>query len=184
MLEELKDSWYIKRYLNGDLKAFDKLYAKYKNDVYGFIASLIKEKSVVDDIFQETFIKMIRSLELYREQNSFRSWLFAIAHNLCRDYWRKTKTYDTVDDFSDVRDVEPMSVDLDELIYFEDLSWLRSAVEMLPIKLRTVVVMHVYSELSFKEIAALLECSINTVLGRMHYAKQRLIEARNDYEKA
>jgi RNA polymerase sigma-70 factor (ECF subfamily) len=150
---------------------------------------LVKHKDIADDIFQETFIKVMRSLKegRYEDNGKFMPWVSRIAHNMTIDYFRgqrqnNTVSGDTTDwatisgsDFSDLN-VEEQSVN------FEIRRDVRTLIDRLPAEQREIVVMRHYLELSFKEIADKLDININTALGRMRYAvlnMRRLAEEHN-----
>ncbi|MCB0280169.1 MAG: sigma-70 family RNA polymerase sigma factor [Calditrichaeota bacterium] len=183
MIDDLKDQWYLKQYYSGDTKAFDKIIERYKKPLFGFIFKMVQNREIAEDIFQDTFIKVIHYGKDYKEQGKFHSWIFNIAHNLCRDFWRKKSTQNEyVDETLLDQDIDQNQSALDQLYESENKEWLETAIDRLPEKQKEVVLLYVYSEMSFKDIADMLKCSINTVLGRMHYAKQKLAEDWMEHE--
>lgn len=176
-LTKFTDSELVAAYANGNNEAFDTLLERHKARLYGYIINIVKDKELAEDIFQETFVKVITTVRQgrYSEQNKFLGWVTRIAHNLIIDYYRAENTMPVVstDDVScdllNRRDLcsgniedEIMSIQLDE-----DL---RNLVMALPDSQREVLVMRVYRNMLFKEIAAATNVSINTALGRMRYA--------------
>ena len=176
MIKKLKDDFYIRQYLDGNQKAFNRIIDHYKRPLFSFILKMVNNKEVAEDIFQETFMRVIKNIQQYKEKGCFSSWLFHISHNLCKDHWRKIakEKYDESLDKQEFADSGKLiNQKLEEI---EDKAWLESEISNLPDKFQEVVLMYIYGHLSFKEIAKALDCSINTVLGRMHYAKLNLIE--------
>lgn len=181
MISNFKDHYLIKKYLEGDMAAFNSLVEKHKNGLFAFIYNMVKNKQLAEDIFQESFIRVIKNIRTYKEESNFKNWLFRIASNLCKDHWKKKSTQNEV--YEEIND-ESGHVDFIEMIESdEDIEWLRREVDNLPDKFKEVLLLHVYSDMSFKDISKELECSINTVLGRMHYAKKQLKEKWDVYEK-
>lgn len=173
----VSDHVLVEKYISGDQLAIEQLVGRYKNQVYSFIFHTIKNQSLAEDIFQETFIKVIKSLNRgnYRDNGKFLPWVLRIAHNLTIDHFRREKQMKIVPGlmetpaFSNSRNLaEKSSEDI--------ISELNSNVEMrqllqnLPDDQRQVVIMRFNLGLSFKEIANLTDVSINTALGRMRYA--------------
>jgi RNA polymerase sigma factor (sigma-70 family) len=176
MIKKLKDEYYIRQYLDGNSRAFGKIIDHYKRPLFSFILKMVQNKQIAEDIFQETFMRVIKNIGTYKEKEAFSSWLFHIAHNICKDHWRKNakEKYNETVDNQDFKDSEKLVNEKIEEI--EDKAWLESEISNLPEKLREVVLLYIYGHLTFKEISLALDCSINTVLGRMHYAKLNLIE--------
>lgn len=183
MFEEVTDQILIRRYLNGKPRAFDRLLQKYQKPLYSFIMKMVADTDIANDIFQDTLVRVIKALPDYKDTGKFSSWLFSIAHNLCRDHWRRQKLEGMAEpaEMDTPEDTDVSRTPLAELIAIENTEWLRKAIDRLNPKLKEVVLLHTYSEMSFREIAEQLNVSINTVLGRMHYAKQHLIEEWNTH---
>jgi len=168
----------IKAYLHGDADAFTVLYERYKRQVYSFLLKMLADKSSsVDDLFQHVWIKTMKNLHRYRDQERFLAWLFSIARNTALDHFRKQKKNYIFSelDREDTPEVENTSAE--EPWRNMDRSELLSAVEaallLLSPEQREVFVMR-QDGLSFKEIAKLHNCSINTALARMQYAMKNL----------
>lgn len=163
-------------YLSGDEHAFETLLNRYKGKVYTAISLMVKDSNVADDIFQDTFIKVIDTLRSgkYNEEGKFVQWAMRIAYNLCVDHFRKHKRQPTVapSDSFDIFNVLPLSDDSAETIIMRQQTYarVRQLVDQLPPEQREVVILRHYADLSFKEIAELTNVSINTALGRMRYA--------------
>jgi RNA polymerase sigma-70 factor (ECF subfamily) len=172
----ITDATLINAYLQGDQDAIQQLIYRHKDKIYTAIYVLVKDKFTAEDIFQETFLKIIRTLkeDRYNEQGKFLPWATRVAHNLCMDHFRRERrsipiTNDKGEDilalFSDHH--EPPSTTMETLQLNKNI---RQLIELLPEEQREVVVLRIYGDLSFKEIAAATGVSINTALGRMRYA--------------
>ncbi|MDR0414519.1 MAG: sigma-70 family RNA polymerase sigma factor [Prevotellaceae bacterium] len=173
----MSDNTLIKQFVNGDTLAFETLLARYRRKVYTYIYLSVKRKDVADDIFQETFIKVIRSLKdgKYSDSGKFAPWVVRIAHNLTIDYFRSLRQNNeccndntdglsiTGDDFSDLNAEE-------RAVKLQIRKDVRQLLDFLPSEQREIVLMRYYMNMSFKEISGHLNININTALGRMRYA--------------
>ena len=176
LLIKLSDSELVALYLKGDSKSFEALIQKHKNKIYAFILSKIRNRDLAEDIFQDTFIKVINSLQKgkYNEEGKFLPWVMRIANNLVIDYFRKNKKMRTIaptDDFDifDILQDGEKNIE-DNLVNNQIHKDLRKLIEHLPEDQKEVLKMRYYAELSFKEISECTGVSINTALGRMRYA--------------
>ena len=176
LLINLSDSELVALYLKGDSKSFEALIQKHKNKIYAFILSKIRNRDLAEDIFQDTFIKVINSLQKgkYNEEGKFLPWVMRIANNLVIDYFRKSKKMRTIaptDDFDifDILQDGEKNIE-DNLVNNQIHKDLRNLIEHLPEDQKEVLKMRYYAELSFKEISESTGVSINTALGRMSYA--------------
>lgn len=170
------DQELIQSYLNGNENAFEVLLKRHKDRIYTQIVLLVRDNELADDIFQETFVKAIRTLKQgkYNEEGKFLPWILRIAHNLSIDHFRKNKKMPTVrsDETYDVfatiaqDDLNVEDKWITDIIHDD----VRKLVEHLPKEQRDVVMMRHYEGLSFKEISEKSNVSINTSLGRMRYA--------------
>ncbi|MBK8611051.1 MAG: sigma-70 family RNA polymerase sigma factor [Chitinophagaceae bacterium] len=172
----LNDDQLINLYLDGDANAFSILVNRHKSKIYTSIYLLVKDEHVAEDIFQDLFIRIIESLNngAYSESGKFSSWAIRIAHNLCMDHYRKQKRSPIV------KASEVIEVHLDyhisesgydvSIIQNETGQQVRKLIDKLPEEQREIIILRHYANLSFKEIAALSNISINTALGRMRYA--------------
>lgn len=166
----------IKSYKTGDLNALNYLIQRHKKKVYTSILIILKDQYLAEDIFQETFIKVIDSLNsgTYKEEGKFLPWVLRISHNLCIDYFRKVKRKPVIVDAEGKDVLESIGfVDQnveDALIKEQSAQSIQSLVKLLPEEQREVLVLRYYAELSFKEISEMTNVSINTALGRMRYA--------------
>ncbi|MCK5145471.1 sigma-70 family RNA polymerase sigma factor [bacterium] len=166
------DAIWVRSYQKGSDKAFNKLYDRYERPLFSYLLKMLNNKQIAEDVFQQTWMKVIKALPEYREQQRFGSWLFGIAHHAAIDQIRKTGKQ-LVDEFaSETLDEIDAGAETPDtiLIKDEDSARLYEAVEQLPVAQRSVILMRLHGEISFKEIADIEKCSINTVLGRMHYA--------------
>ena len=176
LLNKLSDRELVALYLEGNSKSFEALIQKHKNKIFAFILSKIRNRDLAEDIFQETFIKVINSLQKgkYNEEGKFLPWVMRIANNLVIDYFRKAKKMRTIaptNDFDifDVLQDGEKNIE-DNLVNNQIHKDLRKLIEHLPEDQKEVLKMRYYAELSFKEISQSTGVSINTALGRMRYA--------------
>ena len=176
-LNQLADDVLIGLYSKGDTRAFETILKRYQDKLYSYISFVVRNRDLADDIFQETFVKAITTLQKggYTCTGKFGAWLTRIAHNLIIDYFRQQSVDNTVsndaveyDLLNDAR-LSDSNVE-DAMINRQTLADVRRLVDMLPDNQREVVFMRYYQDLSFKEIADITGVSINTALGRMRYA--------------
>lgn len=188
-LTKLTDQELVNAYANDNNEAFDELLRRHSDKVYAYIFHFIKNKELVDDIFQETFVKAIMTIKQggYTEHGKFSAWLIRIAHNLVIDNVRRDKMENVVSaddeetDFFNRRELAEGNVE-DLMVNDQVKADIRSMVMSLPDAQREVLVMRFYRNMSFKEIAEATSVSINTALGRMRYAilNMRRIAAEKD----
>ena len=172
----LSDQELVKKYINGDNYSFEVLLNRHKNRVFAFIMSKIKNKDLSEDIFQDTYVKVVNSLQKgkYNEEGKFLPWVMRIAHNLVIDHFRKQKKMHMVrsnndfDIFDIIKD-DRINVD-DRLVRDQIFNDLRVLIDLLPNDQKEVLKMRYFEEMSFKKIAEHFDISINTALGRMRYA--------------
>jgi RNA polymerase sigma factor (sigma-70 family) len=176
----LSDHELIHLYLDGYEQALETLIFRHKSKIYTSIYLLVKDNYLAEDLFQDTFIKVINTLRAgkYNEEGKFLPWVIRIAHNLVIDHFRKEKRTPMVNspegfDIFDVIHGLDENVE-DGIIREQSFVELRKLVEKLPEEQKEVLIMRHYGDLSFKEIAEITEVSINTALGRMRYALNNL----------
>jgi RNA polymerase sigma-70 factor (ECF subfamily) len=184
----LNDQELVQAYIQGDQSAIESLINRHRSKVYTYILLTIKNQQLAEDLFQETFIKVIQSLRggKYRDNGRFLSWVIRIAHNLIIDHFRKEKQMNSVsndDTEVDLFNSKKLSDDnIEELIINSQIKTeIRILINELPDDQREVVLLRHYGGLSFKEIADQTDVSINTALGRMRYALinlRKLIEEK------
>lgn len=169
------DNELIHMFMDGDMPALETLILRHKDKLYTSILFLVKDKYLAEDIFQDVLIKIIDTLRAgrYTEEGKFLPWAMRIAHNLCVDHFRKVKRSPAIKT-SDDRDIfEVINFTEDgadvKLMKRQSHDRVRQMLDRLPEDQREVIILRHYAELSFKEIAALTNCSINTALGRMRY---------------
>jgi RNA polymerase sigma factor (sigma-70 family) len=174
---ELNDQELVQAYIKGDPSAIETLITRHRSKVYTYILLTIKNQQLAEDLFQETFIKVIQSLRggKYKDNGRFLSWVIRIAHNLIIDHFRKEKQMNSIsndDTEVDLFNSKKLSdKNIEEIIVSSQIrSELRALINELPADQREVVLLRHYGELSFKEIADQTGVSINTALGRMRYA--------------
>ena len=173
----LSDQQLLNSYLSGDQSAISQLIEKYRRRVTEYIRMMVKDRDVADDIFQDTFIKVIRTIDSgrYVDNGKFLSWVLRIAHNQVIDHFRQKKQSNKVNEADAGFDIlntlrfSERTVE-DDIVENQIEEQIRAMVESLPDEQREVVKMRYYAGLSFKEIAEMTGVSINTALGRMRYA--------------
>ena len=180
------DGLLVSSYINGNERSLEILIIRHKQRIFSFILSKIMDREIAEDIFQDTFIKVINTLKRgkYNEEGKFLPWVMRIAHNLIIDHFRRNKRipkFNNTDEFDifDVLSDEMLSIE-NQLIKDQILGDVRSLIEELPTDQKEVLLMRMYRDMSFKEIAENTDVSINTALGRMRYA---LINLRKLIEK-
>lgn len=174
---ELSDQELVQAFLNGDESCIDILVNRHRTKVYTYILLTIKNQSLAEDLFQETFIKVIQSLRKgrYRDNGRFLSWVIRIAHNLIIDHYRKEKQMNALSNDEtevDLFNSKKLSDDnIEQLMVNEQIRKdLRKLINELPEDQREVVLLRHFGGMSFKEISEYTGVSINTALGRMRYA--------------
>jgi RNA polymerase sigma factor (sigma-70 family) len=184
--QQLNDAQLITYYVQGDEHALEMLIEKYQQRIFNFIFSKIHDRDLTEDIFQETFFKVIRTLKngVYNEEGKFLPWVMRIAHNLVIDHFRKINRlprYESNDDFDIFQFIGNSEISAEDALIDEQIVQdLQRLILELPEDQREVLLMRVYKDMSFKEIAENTGVSINTALGRMRYAVinlRKLIEA-------
>jgi RNA polymerase sigma-70 factor (ECF subfamily) len=170
------DSLLVHNYIEGDENALTVLIKRHQSKIFGFIYSKISDKDISNDIFQDTFVKVIKTLKSksYNEEGKFLPWVMRIAHNLIIDHFRKNKKmpmYRETEEFSIFSIMCDDSLTIENKIIQEQVEIdLRKLIEELPADQKEVLMMRMYQDMSFKEISELTGVSINTALGRMRYA--------------
>jgi RNA polymerase sigma-70 factor (ECF subfamily) len=170
------DALLVKNYMSGDENALSILINRHQTKIYSFIYSKISDRDISDDIFQDTFIKVIKTLKSnsYNEEGKFLPWVMRIAHNLIIDHFRRNKKmplFRETEEFSIFSLMTDKSLTIENQMISDQVERdLRKIIEELPEDQKEVLVMRMYQDLSFKEISELTGVSINTALGRMRYA--------------
>jgi RNA polymerase sigma-70 factor (ECF subfamily) len=177
---QIPDALLVKSYISGDENALAILIKRHQSKIYGFIYSKMPDRDVADDIFQDTFIKVIKTLKSnsYNEEGKFLPWVMRISHNLIVDHYRKNKKMPMLretEEFSIFSILTDNSLNVEGRIITDTIEKdLQKIIIELPIDQREVLMMRIYQDLSFNEIAELTGVSINTALGRMRYALMNL----------
>ncbi len=177
IFSSLTDEQLVKTYVEGNNEAFDALLLRHQSKLFSYIMRIVRNRDIADDIFQETFVKIIMMLKQgrYTENGKFSAWLHRIAHNLIIDYYRQERVENTVStddsetDMLNRRDLCDTNVE-DWLVENQIHADVRRLINALPEPQREVLTMRYYQDMSFKEIAEATGVSINTALGRMRYA--------------
>ena len=176
VLDQATDHQLVQSFQEGNNSSLEILLDRHKDKLFSSIYFLVKDKYLAEDLFQETFIKIIDKLRnnRYNEEGKFIQWSMRIAHNLCVDHFRKvqrtppviTGTGQDIFETINVSEAGPENT----MIKCQSNSGIRKIIDMLPEEQREVIVLRHYADMSFKEIAETTNCSINTALGRMRYA--------------
>ena len=183
---QVADSILVQNYISGDEKSLEILINKHNQRLTSFIYSKIQDRAITEDIFQDTFIKVIKTLKrgAYNEEGKFLPWVMRIAHNLIIDHFRRNKRmpkFQGSDDFNIFSVLGDDKLDAERQLIKDQIdSDLVLLIEELPDDQKEVLVMRIYKDMSFKEISENTGVSINTALGRMRYA---LINLRKIIEK-
>lgn len=176
-ISEMTDEELAMSYVNGNNKAFDLLLERNQSRLFSYILFIVHDRSMAEDLFQETFVKIISKLHegKYSSSGKFVSWMLRIAHNAVMDWYRRQKNektmevYNENDLYGDSTSVLDANIE-NHFVKEQVLRDVQHMMNLLPITQREVVFMRFYQNLSFKEIAELTNVSINTALGRMRYA--------------
>ena len=177
-LKELTDEELVSLFMNGNNSAFDILLKRYEGKVFSYLLYSVKNQEQAEDLFQDVFVKMVVRLknDQYEENGKFSSWMMRIVHNHLIDHYRTAPTEKIIsNDESEVDLFNNPCIAVNEnreqeMIDQQTLQEVKDLIALLPDNQREVLLMRVYDELSFKEIALKTNCSINTALGRMRYA--------------
>jgi len=180
------DALLVSAYVNGDESALGELIARHKDRIYRFIYSKVYDRDVTEDIFQDTFVKVINTLKKgnYNEEGKFLPWVMRIAHNLVIDYFRRNKRmpkFESNDDFNIFSVLSDGDLNAERSMIKDQVQKdVQRLIEELPEDQKEVLIMRIYKDMSFKEISEQTGVSINTALGRMRYA---LINLRKVIDK-
>ena len=175
LYHSMTDTQLVLAFQEGNMSAFESLIARYQDKLYSSILFLVKDKYLAEDMFQETFIRIIDTLrnKRYNEEGKFLPWALRIAHNLCVDHFRKVKrtpsilTGDNQDIFEVINVVEETAEQ--RIMRRQSHDTMYAMLDKLPEEQREVIILRHFGDMSFKDIAQLTNCSINTALGRMRY---------------
>lgn len=175
--KKIDDQYLIKQFLEGNKQALDLLINRYKNQVYSYILLVVKNRDLAEDIFQDTFIKVIKSLHSgkYIENGKFVSWVMRIAHNLIIDFYRRSKNMRTIaegdTEYSLFNSTKFSDITSEDVLINEQINEdLKTLIKKLPAEQFEIIKLRYYFDMSFKEISERTGVSINTALGRMRYA--------------
>ncbi len=172
----ISDQELVRRFIAGNHASLEALIKKHERKIFSYILIIIKNKHLAEDIFQDTFIKVINTLRsgAYNEEGKFLPWVMRIAHNLVIDYFRKSKRMPLHENSEEYDIFETLNMFEntveDKMVVDQIHSDVRSLIEYLPEEQRNVLLMRHYQNMSFKDIAEQTDVSINTALGRMRYA--------------
>ena len=177
MIEKATEQELILSYLNGNHSSLQVLIQRHQNRLYSYIFLLVKDKMLADDVFQDTYVKVINTLKQgnYKDEGKFIQWVMRIAHNLVIDHFRKTKKIPLIDNNNPNADImdsirfKELSIE-DQLIKYQIDEDVKKLIDYLPDEQKEVIHMRCYAGMSFKDIAEQTDVSINTALGRMRYA--------------
>jgi RNA polymerase sigma-70 factor (ECF subfamily) len=189
-MKQLDDRDLITEYIGGNEKAFEVLLARHKDKIYRFIYMKLRNQELSNDVFQETFVKIIKTLKVgsYNEEGKFLPWAMRIAHNLVIDHFRKaskvrmiSESSSNYDDFNIFSTLSQTDKNMEQSMSHEELEkQMVELIDYLPETQRAILKMRIFQDMSFKDIAESEDISINTALGRMRYA---LINLRKMIDK-
>ncbi|MBO4563823.1 MAG: sigma-70 family RNA polymerase sigma factor [Bacteroidaceae bacterium] len=177
-LKTLTDETLVRLYVEGNNEAFNVLLDRYESKVFTYINYIVRNRGVAEDLFQDTFMRVVATLKggKYAEQQKFSAWLMRITHNILVDYFRHLKNEKSisndeneVDLFNDIKLADEDNVET-MMIKSQNLNGIERIISMLPENQQEIINLRYYQDMSFKEIATMLNCSINTALGRTRYA--------------
>jgi RNA polymerase sigma-70 factor (ECF subfamily) len=190
IMKRLDDRELVSLYIDGNEKAFEQLLMRHKEKMFRFIYLKVRDRDLAEDLFQETFVKIINTLKLgaYNEEGKFRPWAMRIAHNLVIDHFRRSSKVRMISESSSLKDdfnifsvLANDSKNVQEQWIYDELEQqMVELIEHLPENQKDILKMRIFQDLSFKDIAEMEDISINTALGRMRYA---LINLRKLIEK-
>ncbi len=184
----ISDQELIRQFINGDHTSLEELVKRHQRKVFSYILLIVKDKHLAEDIFQDTFIKVINTLRAgaYNEEGKFLPWVMRIAHNLIIDFFRKSKRMPFIENSEEYDLFETLKVYEetieDKMIIAQIHNDVQRLVEYLPEEQKEVLKMRHYKDMSFKDIAEQTNVSINTALGRMRYALINLRKMVNEKE--
>lgn len=176
MISQISDHELINAYIAGQQSALENLIHRHKSRVYAYILMVVKDKELAEDLFQDTFIKVINTIRSgqYKEEGKFIQWVMRIAHNLIIDHFRKSNRLPLIENNNeyDIFDKVRIPVEsVEEMMITEQIHKdVKKLIEYLPKEQKEVLILRHYADMSFKDIAELTNVSINTALGRMRYA--------------
>ena len=175
-LAQVQDQELVRNYINGHEESLSELVTRHQKKVFTYIRMLVKDTELAEDLFQDVFVKVIHTLKSgnYNEEGKFLPWVMRIAHNISIDHFRKAKripVVQTKDDFDIFRTLRIDDDNVEEkLIQDQILEDVKKLIVELPAEQQEVLILRHYADMSFQEIAAFTNVSINTALGRMRYA--------------
>ena len=187
---EISDKTLVSNYIQGNESAFETLLLRHKSNVFHYVLSKVKDRELADDIFQDTFIKVIKTLKAgnYNEEGKFLPWVLRIAHNLVVDHFRRTnkvrmisESSSSSEEFNIFSVLAQEDLTIEQSISKNELeSQIVDVMQHLPESQKEILYMRIFQDMSFKDISEAKNISINTALGRMRYA---LINMRKLIEK-
>jgi len=184
----ISDAILVQEYISGSEKAIEKLINRHQLRIFNYIKSKVLDRDTAEDIFQDTFIKVIKTLKsgVYNEEGKFLPWVMRIAHNLVIDFFRKSNRIPTIennDEYDLFRFISDTSPNIESILFQDQLvKDLQNLILELPEDQKEVLTMRLYRDMSFKEIAQNTNVSINTALGRMRYAIINLRKLADDHQ--
>tara|TARA_B110000879_G_scaffold88220_1_gene121344 strand:+ start:435 stop:1025 length:591 start_codon:yes stop_codon:yes gene_type:complete len=182
------DATLVQQYISGSEKAIEKLINRHQLRIFNYIKSKVLDRDTAEDIFQDTFIKVIKTLKsgVYNEEGKFLPWVMRIAHNLVIDFFRKSNRIPTIennDEYDLFKFISDTTPNIENILFQDQLvKDLQNLILELPEDQKEVLTMRLYRDMSFKEIAQNTNVSINTALGRMRYAIINLRKLADDHQ--
>lgn len=191
-LNEMTDEELAMSYVSGNNMAFDLLLTRNQSNLFSYILFIVHDRDVANDLFQETFVKVITKLQQgkYTTTGKFSAWIIRIAHNVIMDWYRSQKSGKVIEfandnDLSNISNTNVLDATIESKFVNEQILFdVKKMMNYLPVTQREVIFMRFYQDLSFKEIATLTNVSINTALGRMRYAVMNLRRMAQNHDIA
>ena len=169
--DEKSDDVLFHAFARGDVSAFDTLYSRYRQALFGYLMKNCRDESLASEMFQDIWLRVIASVSRYRRRGKFRAWLFTLAHNRLVDYYRQLSKQD-FEELSDIETTEPSIEEQVSNIQIE--SYLQRTISSLPLEQRSAFLLREEAGLSLREIAQIQEINLETAKSRLRYAYQKL----------
>jgi RNA polymerase sigma factor (sigma-70 family) len=182
-MNELSETDLVKRYLQGDAAAFDQLYSRFRLPVFNYILRHVREHALSEDIFQDVWMRVLRSLASFRPDTNFSGWLYSIAHNRMVDYWRQQSRREEDELPEQFPQADQQSSGIRQFIR-DCVERLQSLIGMLNAEQRDAFLLQQEAGLSLEQIASVTESSRETVKSRLRYALKNLRQGLEDCEES
>ena len=170
----MNDQILVERFKGGDRTAFEELVLKYQKEIYFLVYRMAFNKEDVADIVQETFVQVFRKIHQFNSSSAFKTWLYRIAINQCKNFLRKSKQHQKHVPVEDYVLIDPNHSQLDVLLKNESIALISATIEKLPKKQKAILILRTYQELSYEEIAEIVGGSVNSAKVNFHHAIENI----------